>query len=317
MGAPLSMDLRKRIISGHERGESVDQIVERLEVSQNAVYSLIRLYKETGDIKPRENKNGRKSKLNDEDLINIQSAIEEQPDLTLVEIKEKLRLPICISALCRIIKKKLNMTFKKKTIHAQEQKNEDISAERDEWMDDQEFMDPSSLVFIDECSVNTGMTRLYGRAEKGERVIDHAPEKNEAQTIVSSVRLDGETVPLVLDKALNGEAFKVFVEECLIPTLRDGDVVVMDNLSSHKVKGIKELIEEGSVKARLKYLPRYSPELNPIEEMWSKLKGHLKKVKARTLDVLLDAISEGLDLVSQNDLKGWFEHCGYSIPQQQ
>jgi len=291
-------------------------IVARLEVNQNAVYSLIRLYKETGDIKPRENNNGRKSKLNEEDLINIRNEIAGQSDLTLVEIKEKLRLPISISALCRIIKNKLKLTFKKKTIHAQEQKNEDITAEREEWMDDQEFMDPSKLVFIDECSVNTGMTRLYGRAEIGERVIDHAPEKTETQTIVSSVRLDGETVPLVLDKALNGESFKVFVGECLVPTLRDGDIVIMDNLSSHKVKGIKELIEEGSVKARLMYQPRYSPELNPIEEMWSKLKGHLKKVKARTLDTLLDAISEGLDLISKNDIAGWFEHSGYSIPQQ-
>jgi transposase len=114
MGAPLSMDLRRRIISGYEKGEKVSEIIERLEVSQNAVYSLIRLYKETGDIKPRENKNGRKSKLNDEDLINIQRAISDQPDITLYEIVEKLDLPICISALSRIINNKLNITYKKK-----------------------------------------------------------------------------------------------------------------------------------------------------------------------------------------------------------
>lgn len=108
------MDLRRRIISGYEKGEKVSEIIERLEVSQNAVYSLIRLYKETGDIKPRENKNGRKSKLNDEDLINIQRAISDQPDITLYEIVEKLDLPICISALSRIINNKLNITYKKK-----------------------------------------------------------------------------------------------------------------------------------------------------------------------------------------------------------
>ena len=87
-------------------------------------------------------------------------------------------------------------------------------------MDDQEFMDPSKLIFIDECSVNTSMTRLYGRAEKGERVVDHAPERYESQTIISSVRLNGETVPLVLDKALNKDSLKVYLEKCLIPTLR-------------------------------------------------------------------------------------------------
>ena len=130
-------------------------------------------------------------------------------------------------------------------------------------MHDQEFMDPSKLVFIDECSVNTRMTRLYGRAEKGERVVDHA---------------------------LNKDSLKVYLQECLIPTLRDGDIVVWNNLSSHTAKGIKKLIEEGSIKVKVKYLPRYSPEFNPIEEMWSKVKGYLKKVKARTLDTLLDAI---------------------------
>ena len=98
-----------------------------------------------------------------------------------------------------------------------------------------------------------------------------------------------------------------------MPTLRDGDIVIMDNLSSHKVEGIKDLIEDGSVKVKLMYLPRYNSELNPIEKMWSKLKAHLKKVKARTLDTLLDAISEALDLISQSDINGWFGHSGYSI----
>ena len=122
MGAPLSIDLRKRIISGYERGEKVSEIIKRLEVSQNAIYSLIRLYKETGDIKPRENKNGRKSKLNDEDLINIQRAILDQPDITLDEIVEKLDLPICISALSRIINNKLNITYKKNNTCARTRK---------------------------------------------------------------------------------------------------------------------------------------------------------------------------------------------------
>jgi len=188
MAAPLSMDLRKRIIAGFERGETVKEIMVRLEVSQNATYSLIRLYKETGDVKPLGIKTGRKSKLNDEDLTNIRKAIADESDITLEEIIEKLDLPISISGLSRIINNKLNITYKKKTIHAQEQENEDILEERDEWMEDQEFMDPSNLVFIDEAGANTGMTRLYGRSEKGERVIDHAPEKYESQTIISSVR---------------------------------------------------------------------------------------------------------------------------------
>jgi|GEM_PF-3534126 len=118
----------------------------------------------------------------------------------------------------------------------------------------------------------------------------------------------------VLNKALNKDVLKVYLEKCLIPTLRDGDIIVWDNLSSHTAKGIKELMENGSIKVKLKYLPRYSPEFNPIEEMWSKIKGYLKKVKARTLDTLLDAIRDGFDLVSLDDIRGCFLHSGYSIP---
>lgn len=315
MAAPLSMDMRKRAIGAFKRGETVREIVERLEISPNAVYSLIRLYKETGDIKPRENKNGRKSKLNDKDLRDIKSTILDQPDITLDELKEKLDLPICISALCRIINNKLRLSLKKKSIHAQEQNREDILEERYDWMDKQEFMDESKLVFIDEMSVNTGMTRLYGRGEKGERVVDYVPdERYKSETIISSVRLDGKIEPLMIEGSLNGDIFKTYLEECLIPTLRNGDIVIMDNLSSHKVDEVKEIIENASKNITLKYLPRYSPELNPIEEMWSKVKSYLRKVKARTTDTLFDALGKAFDLVSLKDISGWFKHSGYSIP---
>lgn len=156
------------------------------------------------------------------------------------------------------------------------------------------------------------MTKLYGRSKKGERVVDYEKDQRyERISIVSSVKLDGSTVPLVFEGALNGDLFKEYIERCLCPTLGKDDIVVMDNLSSHKVYGIREAIE--SKGATIMYLPAYSPDLNPIEEMWSKIKTYLRKVKANTLDDLFIAIGEAFDTISMYDIWGWFSHAGYSL----
>jgi transposase len=173
-------------------------------------------------------------------------------------------------------------------------------------------MSAEKLVFLDESSINTGMTRLYGRGELGARVIDYVPDvRFERISILSSVRLNGELAPLVFEGSLNGELFKEYVSKCLVPTLQEGDIVIMDNLTSHKVKGVAELIMEAGVD--VVYLPPYSPDLNPIEMMWSKVKAYLRKTKARTKQALDDAIAVALDLVSQTDISGWFTKDGYSV----
>lgn len=170
--------------------------------------------------------------------------------------------------------------------------------------------DPTKLVFIDESGVNTNMTPRYGRAIGSERVIDHAPlNKGKTTTIVSSIRVDGSTVPMTIEGAMNGERFKEYVEKHLCPALRQDDVVIMDNLSFHKVDGIKEAIEQ--VGAHLWYLPPYSPDLNPIELMWSKVKAYLRKVKARSALALCKAIPVALAAVTKEDVVGWFREAGY------
>ena len=173
-------------------------------------------------------------------------------------------------------------------------------------------MNIENLVFLDECSVNTGMTRLYGRGMSDERIVDYTPDvRFERTSLLSSVRLNGDTVPLVFEGSLNGELFKEYIVKCLAPTLRKGDVVIMDNLTSHKVKGVVEPIIAAG--AEVIYLPPYSPDLNPIEMMWSKVKAYLRKVKARTHDELMSSIAEALDLVSCADILGWFAEDGYSV----
>jgi len=172
-------------------------------------------------------------------------------------------------------------------------------------------IDQTRLVFLDESGVNTDMTRRYARAKAGQRANDHTPlNTGKTTTIVSSVRADGTTVPMLLSGALNGEKFKEYIGRYLVPTLHRGDIVVMDNLRCHKVEGVEQMVEEAG--ATVEYLPPYSPDLNPIEQMWSKIKAFLRKVKARSQELLADALPNAFASVSSKDILGWFHHNGYS-----
>jgi transposase len=179
-----------------------------------------------------------------------------------------------------------------------------------EWRDDQEDMDPERLVFIDESGASTKMTRLYGRCERGKRLVCAVPHGHwKTTTFIGALRHDGMTAPCVIDGPVNGEIFLAWVEQLLVPTLRPGDIVVMDNLSSHKVNGIRQAIE--AVGATLRYLPPYSPDLNPIEQFFAKFKSLLRKASARTLKTLIDAVAEALTRFSPQECKNFLAHSGY------
>ena len=183
---------------------------------------------------------------------------------------------------------------------------------RELWKSEQSEMNPDSLVFLDESSINTGMTRLYGRSIGSDRVVDYTPDiRFERTTILSSVRANGDMVPLVFEGSLNGDIFREYIAKCLVPTLKEGDIVVMDNLSSHKVAGVIEPIIAAG--AKVLYLPPYSPDFNPIEMMWSKMKASLRKAKARTKVLLQVAIAEALSSITISDILAWFAENGYGI----
>jgi transposase len=173
-------------------------------------------------------------------------------------------------------------------------------------------MNLEKLVFIDESGAKTNMTRLYGRAKSGKRAVDNTPSGHWCTTtMISSMRLDGSTACMVVDGATDKDVFKAYVQHILCPTLKPGDIVIMDNLSAHKNQEVKDLIE--SVDAEIWFLPPYSPDLNPIEKMWSKIKAILRSLKARTEQALVDAIAKALDAITASDAKGWFESCGYTF----
>lgn len=166
------------------------------------------------------------------------------------------------------------------------------------------------MVFIDESGVNTDMTRNYGRSVGKKRVVDHTPLNTPKNTtMISSVRLNGDTAFSSQQGAMTGEDFKKYLKDILLPTLKEGDIVIMDNLRCHKVKGVKELIK--SVGASLVYLPPYSPDFNPIEKMWSKIKAILRKYKIRNANFLPEAIKKAFSFVTDSDCRGWFTCAGY------
>ena len=182
---------------------------------------------------------------------------------------------------------------------------------REAWFESQLDLDPEKLVFIDETWTSTNMARTRGRAPKGERLRASVPHGHwKTTTFVAGLRLTGMTAPLVLDGPINALAFEAYVEQFLVPTLAPGDIVVMDNLSSHKRPKVRELIEAAG--ANLRYLPPYSPDFNPIERAFSKLKALLRKAAERTVDGLWAAIGRCLDLYSTKECRNYFVSAGYN-----
>lgn len=171
-------------------------------------------------------------------------------------------------------------------------------------------MDVTKLVFIDETGTATNMTRLRGRSAEGQRLVDKIPHGHrKTTTFVAALRHDRITAPLVIDGAMNGETFVAYIEQYVVPTLTLGDIVIMDNLTVHKVAGVAKAIEGAG--ATLKYLPAYSPDLNPIERVFSKLKALLRKAKERTVAGLWDRIGQLLDEFSSQECQNYLTDQGY------
>jgi len=172
--------------------------------------------------------------------------------------------------------------------------------------------EPYRLVFIDETSTKTNMTRMYGRSPKGKRLEAEAPYGHwKTQTFIAGLRHDGITAPWVLDGAMNRAAFDLYIEKELAPTLKQGDIVVLDNLPAHKSEKAKQILRERG--AWFLFLPPYSPDLNPIEMAFSKLKAHLRKAKARTIDQLWKAIGNICDLYTPNECWNYLKAAGYCV----
>ncbi len=200
----------------------------------------------------------------------------------------------------------------KKSLIAAEQDRPDVAQRRHNFTIARRFVDPAHLVFLDESGAKTDMTRLYGWSPIGQRCVDRTPHGRwKTLTMLSAIRLDGviQGATVVVDGPMNSATFLAYTQQFLAPSLRPGDVVVMDNLSSHQAAAVREAIE--AVDADLGYLPPYSPDLNLIEKLWSKVKAWLRRVAAKTFGTLQDAIADALTDVTPTECQNYFTSCGY------
>jgi transposase len=198
----------------------------------------------------------------------------------------------------------------KKSERAAEQDRPDVAEARDEWRASQPDLNPERLVFIDETGAATDMARRYGRCPRGQRLVSSVPWGHwKTTTFVAALRINGIEAPCVFDGPMDGPSFRAYIEQFVVPILRPGDIVVMDNLPSHKVAGIRTAIEAAG--AELRYLPPYSPDLNPIEQFFAKLKAFLRKIAARTIDALIAAIAQALTTVSPQECQNFLADQGY------
>jgi transposase len=206
---------------------------------------------------------------------------------------------------------------KKKSLHATEQQRPDVKAQREAWLDTLTTLcdgDFNRVIFLDESGALTNLVRSYGRSDCGARCVGSAPQGHwKVVTAVAAIRMAGLNAAATMACPMDGEIFSVYVERVLRPTLQQGDVVVMDNLSAHRRPQIQRLIEDAG--ATLLYLPPYSPDLNPIEMIWSKIKRLLRSYAARTIDALHDAFGNAFAAVTTRDIAGCFRHCGYATPE--
>ena len=198
----------------------------------------------------------------------------------------------------------------KKSLRASEQDRPDVAEARDRWRANQPELKSERLVFIDETGAATDMARRYGRCPRGERLVCSVPWGHwKTTTFVAALRLGEVAAPCVLDGPMDGESFRAYVEQFVVPILKPGDIVVMDNLASHKVAGVREAIEAAG--AELRYLPPYSPDFNPIEQFFAKLKALLRKAAARTVEALIAAIAEVLTEVRPQECANYLANQGY------
>jgi transposase len=204
---------------------------------------------------------------------------------------------------------------KKKSLHDSQRETPRVKALRQDFQT--QFVDTlgkfvKRLKFLDESGAHLGLTRLCGRAAPGERVVEATPGySGHHYTLVATLGWQEVIAPWIFEGAMNSTTFEVYVRTQLLPTLRPGDILVMDNLSAHTGETIRQLIEAKG--ARLEFLPPYSPDFNPIELCWSKVKTALRAAKARTLDALVEEIAQALRSISLTDIQNWFAHCGYVL----
>jgi transposase len=304
-----SKERRAEVLGACDAGKGTRQVALQFGVSESWVRRVKQQRRELGKVEPKLTRDRTPDWAAHADWL--RAKVGERPDATLLELVALAAAErdwiTSDATICRALKA-LRLTRKKRrSSPASRTARTSPSAA---WLATQADLDPEQVVFLDETWAKTNMTRAYGRSEKGARLVEKTPYGRWATTtFLGGLRTTGFVAPLCVAGAINGRLVLAWVQQHLVPALRAGDVVVMDNLSSHKVAGVVEAIEAAG--ALVRYLPPYSPDLNPIELAFSKFKRRLRDGAQRTAEALVDLCGQVLDFFTEAECRNYFRHCGY------
>jgi len=311
MARAYSLDLRERVVAAVAAGKSCRMVAATFKVSIASVVKWSQRFRATGSAAARPMGGTRAYALAGERDW-LLGRLTEKPDVTLRALLAELAergIKVSYYAVWHFFEHE-GISFKK-SLHASEQDRPDVARRRAQWKRYQGKLDPARLVFIDETWAKTNMTRSHGRAPRGERLVAKVPHGHwQTLTFLAALRSDRIEAPCVIDGPINGQSFLAYVEQILVPTLKPGDIVIIDNLGSHKGKGVRRAIR--ATGAKLFFLPPYSPDLNPIEQVFAKLKTLLRKAAERTVEATWKRIGALLECFTPQECANYFVNAGYA-----
>ena len=311
MGRVLSNDLRERVVAAVLAGDSCRSVAARFGVAVSSVVKWSHRYRTTGSVAPGKIGGYRKPVLEPHRAF-IVERIGQVPHITLHALKDELAgrgVKVSHNTVWQFLRRE-GLRFKK-TLFALEQARADVARRRQRWRSWQGGLDPERLVFIDETWVKTNMAPLRGWGPKGKRLRGFAPHGHwRTLTFLGALRWDQLTAPCVFDGPINGQCFHAYVEQQLLPVLRPGDIVVMDNLGSHKGAAVRQMIRAAG--ARLWFLPPYSPDLNPIEQAFAKIKHWMRNAQKRSIEDTWRHIGHLVATIDHHECRNYFANAGYA-----
>lgn len=308
-----STDLRQKVVTAYQLGKgSVRKLAEQFMISPATVHSYIKQYRETQDLTPKKPGPKRPGKLEAHRELIIQM-VEDNPDWTVRQYREYLltehNISVSVGGMCEFLKKE-GLTLKKKTYRSEKVVTEEVQQQRVEYREKVRDVPVRKMIFIDRVAFWVGMTRDVARSEKGKKSFCLRPfYKGRKMTLIGAISIEGVVAKRGIEGSMKGKDFKEFLEQDLVPKLKPGDVVFMDNLSIHKMEGVKELIT--ATGATVEYLPPYSPDFNPIEMLWSTMKSMVRMFPTKAMEALEKLIEVVLMVIGQDCFKNWFTKCCY------
>lgn len=306
----LSLDIRERIIQRWQAGETKADIARRFMVSLSSVKRFVAQFVQEGHVKPRKQQR-MKGKLTGRLLEYLKRQVEHYADYTLAQHQvlwnRRHKVKVSESCLSRNLRR-MGITRKKKSLSAAERDEEARRIFREVMKE----LAVEDVVVVDESGTRIGMVPTYGRSWRGSRVYDTTiGHYGHNVSLVAALNIEGIQAAMTVDGAVDGAVFEAFVEKVLVPRLRPGQIVILDNLSSHKSSRVEALLQAAG--CALLFLPAYSPDLSPIEEAFSKLKAFIRRCRCKKVWSLLRAIARGLDDITAQDARGWFTHTGFCV----